>query len=73
MTAKKQLVFSLIDQLPDNEFDIVFEVIRRFVPSEVATEHDEQMYIEGMEEYARGECVRLDDIDLDAAPTTDDD
>ena len=59
--VRNQLV-NLIDCLPDQEQLLVLEIVRRFIPDDVATPEDLEDIKEANEEFARGEYVRHEDI-----------
>lgn len=56
---RNQLV-EMIDCLPEQEQVLVFEIVKRFVPDDVATADDLQAIQAAREEYARGETVSHD-------------
>lgn len=58
---RNQLV-EMIDCLPEQEQVIVFEIVKRFVPDDVATADDLQAIKEAREEYVRGETVSHNNI-----------
>lgn len=61
---RNQLV-KMIDCLPEQEQSLVFEIVKRFVPDDVATADDLQAIQEAREEYARGETVNHSNINWD--------
>jgi len=61
MTAK---ISNMLEQLSEEEQVIIFEVVKRFLPDDMATPDDLEAIAKAREEYARGECVRLEDLDL---------
>lgn len=58
---RNQLV-EMIDCLPEQEQVLVFEIVKRFVPDDVATPDDLRAIQEAREEYAQGETVNHNDI-----------
>ena len=60
--VRNQLV-NLIDCLPEQEQLLVFEIVRRFIPDDVATPEDLADIKRADEEFERGEFVREEDID----------
>lgn len=61
---RNQLV-EMIDYLPDQEQLLLFEIVKRFVPDDVATPADRKDIQAARAEYANGETVSHDDIDWD--------
>lgn len=61
---RNQLV-EMIDCLPDQEQVLVFEIVKRLVPDDVATADDLQAIQAAHEEYARGETVSHKAINWD--------
>ena len=59
--VRNQLV-NLIDCLPEQEQLLVFEIVRRFIPDDVATPEDLADIKKANEEFERGEFVREEDI-----------
>jgi hypothetical protein len=53
---------NLIEQIPDEDINTIFEIVSRFAAVEFATPHDEHMYEEARAAIARGEYVRHEDI-----------
>ena len=53
---RNQLV-EMIDYLPEQEQVLLFEIVKRFVPDDIATPDDLEAIQEAGEEYARGETV----------------
>ena len=63
MSAVKSQLVSLIDYLPEQEQQLLFEIVRRFIPDDVATAEDLADIEEADENFARGDYVSHDDID----------
>lgn len=55
----------MIDYLPEQEQLILFEIVRRFLPDDVATPDDLLAIKAAQEEYARGELLNHEDINWD--------
>ena len=53
----------LIDCLPEQEQILVLEIVKRFIPDDVATPEDLADIQKANEEFARGEFVSHEDID----------
>lgn len=56
-------IANIVDLLPEHEQMLVFEIVTRFLPDDVATPEDIAAHEEALEEYRRGETVRLEDVD----------
>ena len=65
---RNQLV-DMIDCLPESEQVLLIEIVRRFIPDDVATPEDLADIAQARAEYARGEYFNTEDIDWDAPPT----
>lgn len=61
---RNQLV-EMIDCLPEQEQVLIFEIVKRFVPDDVATADDLRAIKEAHEEYTRGETVNHAAINWD--------
>ena len=59
---KNQLV-DMIDCLPEQELALLLEIVKRFIPDDVATPEDIAAHEAALEDYRRGETVRHEDID----------
>jgi hypothetical protein len=55
----------MIDCLPEQEHYLLFEIVRRFIPDDIATPEDLEDIRIADEEFARGEFVRHEDINWD--------
>ena len=62
MTARTQ-VLEMLKLVPDSDISILLEVVRRFVPDDIATPDDIAAHEEGMREYYAGELISHEDID----------
>jgi len=60
-TVRDQLI-GLIDYLPETEQYLLLEIVRRFIPDDIATPDDIAAYNRAMEEYKRGEAIEGDAI-----------
>lgn len=58
---RNQLV-EMIDCLPEQDQVLVFEIVKRFIPDDVATVDDLHAIQAAYEEYARGETISHNDI-----------
>lgn len=61
---KKQLV-DVIDCLPEQEQILLFEIAKRFVADDVATDNDMEAVRAARQEYANGETVNHNAINWD--------
>ena len=61
---RNQLV-EMIDVLPEQEQILLLEIVKRFVPDDVATPDDLKAIAKARKEYANGETVSIDNIDWD--------
>ena len=57
MSPIKQQLVDMIDVLPETEQSLLLEIVRRFVPDDVATPEDVADIEKARAEYARGETV----------------
>ena len=62
--VKKQ-AFEIFDLLSEREQVLVFELIRTLAPDDIATPEDIAAHLTAMDEFARGEYTRHEDIDWD--------
>ena len=60
--VRNQLV-EMIDCLPEQEQILLLEIVKRFVPDDIATEDDAEAVRMAKEDYARGETIDHNDID----------
>ena len=63
MTPIRSQLIDMIDCLPEQEQLLVLEIVKRFVPDDVATPEDLAEIKAANEAFARGEYVRHEDID----------
>ena len=68
MSAVKTQLVNLIDCLPEQEQLLIYEIVKRFIPDDVATPADLAAIAKANAEFERGEYVRHEDIDWDAPP-----
>lgn len=59
---RNQLV-EMIDCLPEQEQVLVFEIVKRFVPDDMASADDLRAIQDAHEEYVLGETVNHDNVD----------
>ena len=64
MTTKEQL-HTLIDIIDVSEHNFIFHFLMKLVPGDMATPEEITAMKEGMDEIARGEFVRFEDVDWD--------
>lgn len=64
MPLRKQLD-EMLDYLPEAEQVIIFEIVKRFVPDDVATADDLEAIQAARREYANGETVSHEAINWD--------
>jgi len=63
MVALVEQINTMVEQLHEPEQVLVLEIVKRFLPDDVATPDDLIAIASAREEYRRGETVRHDDID----------
>ncbi|MCL2030231.1 MAG: hypothetical protein FWG93_01665 [Oscillospiraceae bacterium] len=63
MSPVRNQLDAMIDCLPDTEQTLLLEIVKRFLPDDVATPEDLEDIRTANEEFARGEFVRAKDID----------
>ena len=62
MNPIKKQAFEVFDLLTDQEQTLVFELIKRLAPDDIATADDIANHAAAMEDYRRGETVSHQDI-----------
>lgn len=65
MSPIRQQLVNLIDYIPEQEQLLLFEIAKRFIPDNIATEDDIAAIREAEQEYANGETVSHSDINWD--------
>ena len=55
----------MVEQLQESEQSLVLEIVRRFLPDDVATPDELLAIADARAEYWRGETVAMEDIDWD--------
>ena len=65
MESVKKQAFEVFDLLSEQEQALVFELIKRLAPDDVATPDDFAAHAAAMDEYRRGETVNDEDINWD--------
>ena len=63
MSPLRTQLVDMIDCLPEQEQLLVFEIVKRFIPDDVATPEDLADIKRANEEFERGEFTRHEDID----------
>ena len=58
-------ISNMIEHLHEPEQILVLEIIKRFLPDDIATPEELAAIAAAREEYRRGETVREEDIDWD--------
>ncbi|MDR1574123.1 MAG: hypothetical protein LBS24_07415 [Clostridiales Family XIII bacterium] len=64
MTINQQ-IHSLIDLIPDADKRTILDVLKRFIPDDVATPEDLATHEAAIAAFNRGECVRHEDMNWD--------
>lgn len=64
LTVRKQ-IDKMLDYIPEQEQLIIFEIVKRFAPDDVATVDDLEAIEEARQEYANGQTVNHNDINWD--------
>lgn len=65
MVALKEKISYMVEQLEESEQIIIFEIVKRFLPDDVATPDDLEAIATAREEFSRGETVNHNDINWD--------
>lgn len=65
MSPIRQQLVNMIDYIPEQEQLLLFEIAKRFIPDNIATEDDIAAIREAKQEYANGETVSHSDINWD--------
>jgi predicted transcriptional regulator len=63
MSVSRQQLRELVDLVEEKEIDTLFNVMMRFIPEDEATPDEKAAIEAGRAEFARGEFVRLEDVD----------
>ena len=63
MESVKMQAFKVFDLLSEQEQSLVYELMIRLAPDDIATQDDLAAHADAMEEYRRGETVAHEDID----------
>ncbi|MCL2638283.1 MAG: hypothetical protein FWD48_07910 [Oscillospiraceae bacterium] len=56
-------ITTMVEMLHESEQILVLEIVRRFLPDDIATPEDLRDIAIAREEYRRGEAIRHEDID----------
>ncbi|GHV07835.1 hypothetical protein FACS1894217_09320 [Clostridia bacterium] len=62
MAPITEKISAMVDLLPYGEQTLIFEIVKRFMPDNVATQEDLAAIKAAREEYLRGESLDLGDI-----------
>ena len=65
MSPIKNQLFDVIDCLQEQELTLLYEIAKRFVSDDIATEDDLKTILEAQAEYKNGETVSHSDINWD--------
>ena len=65
MSPIREQLVGMIDCLPESEQALLLEIVKRFLPDDVATPDDLDAIQAARAEYARGETVPHSDINWD--------
>ena len=63
MNPVKKQAFEVFDLLTEQEQTLVFELIKRLAPDDIATADDIATHAAALEDYRRGETINHNDID----------
>lgn len=63
MSPIRNQIVEMIDYLPEQEQILIFEIVKRFVPDDMATPDDLLAIKEAREEYMQGKTTNHNDID----------
>ena len=65
MVTIKEQISDMVEQLQEPEQILIFEIVKRFLPDDVATLDDLKAIAVAHEEFINGETVSHNDIDWD--------
>ena len=68
MAPDTKKLTDMVELLTEQEQWLVYELISRLLPDDIATPEDIASHAAAVEEYRRGEVFRDDEIDWDAPP-----
>jgi len=63
MTSQQQALINLVKQIPDEDSDLLFDILSRFVPDDTASHQDLVDIQRARSEYAKGEYVDHEDVE----------
>ena len=63
MESVKTQAFKVFDLLSEREQALVYELMMRLAPDDIATQDDLTAHVVALDEYRRGETVSHEDID----------
>jgi hypothetical protein len=62
MSSTAKQIANMVEMLPVKEQSLIFELVSRLLPDDMATPEDMKAIEEARAEYARGETILLDDV-----------
>jgi hypothetical protein len=65
MLPVRKQIDEMLDYIPEQEQLIIFEIVKRFAPDDVATADDLEAITDARQEYAKGETVSHNAINWD--------
>ena len=65
MLSVRKQIDEMLDHIPENEQVIIFEIVKRFAPDDMATSVDLKDIQEARAEYHKGETMGHDAINWD--------
>ena len=65
MALLTKQITDIIENLQESEQILIFEIVKRFLPDDVATADDLEAIAIAREEFRRGETISHNDIDWD--------
>ena len=64
MSPTARQIADMVEMLPEKEQSLIFELVSRLLPDDVATQADMADIRQARAEYERGEAVSLDAINM---------
>jgi hypothetical protein len=62
MSSTAKQIANMVEMLPVKEQSLIFELVSRLLPDDIATPEDIKAIEEARAEYARGETISLEDV-----------